>query len=161
MSNSPVVHEEVLSSVGHVEITWFETVPDELRAAFRPYALWMATYAPRWMEKLGIEFNAAASNDSSVSVHIARDYNRANVILKPIWLTQEADKRDDDAAHELVHLYSAQVNHLFDAMTEQEWKDKPDWRALRQSQYTSADETFTVSMARLLLTFMPRPRDHK
>jgi hypothetical protein len=163
-SRTPWVYEDVPSSVGQCQLIWLDSVPAEVRAAFRPYGRWMATYAPRWLERLRIEFDAYSSNNSSLTVHRVPEYNTANIIVKPSWLGQDDDKRDDDAAHELVHLYHAPMarftQDLLDALPQDDAAQKA-MHALREEQERRADESFTVSMSRLLLTFMPRPRDQR
>ena len=155
------VYEDVASSVGQVQLIWLDSTPLEVRDAFRPYARWMATYAPRWLERLRVEFDAFSNDSSSCSVRVSPDYNGANIIVKPCWLAQDADKRDDDAAHELVHLYAAKVDAFAADMFGDLPPEQKALRALREEQYRRADESFTVSMSRLLLTFMPRPRDQR
>ena len=150
-----IVRQEVPVLNATVQVVWWQTVPGELLDAFTPYAEWMAKYSPRWLHRLVIEYDSNARAGSSLKVCADRAYCKANVVLSPGWIDQDANARNWDAAHELVHIYAAPVLHFVDGLRAYEWHGNADVTAVRNQQYLYADEQMTEDLARLLTLTLP------
>jgi hypothetical protein len=152
---SGIVRQEVQVLNATVQVVWWGTVPGEIVDAFTPYAEWMARYSPRWLQRLVVEYDSNARQNSSLKVSADRAYCRANVVLSPGWLDQDVAARNWDAAHELLHIYHAPVLAFIDQLRAHEWHGNADVTAIRNQQYLHADEQMTEDLARLLTLTLP------
>jgi hypothetical protein len=152
-----LAREYVEAADSAVLLVWREAVAAELRTTFRPYAQWLCRYAPRWVDRVTVMWDANAGSGCALSVQVYRAYNRVTLNIGPGWLDSDVTMRNEDIAHELVHVYAAPVHQLVQHLRGHEWLNDATLRDLRNQQYELADEQMTVDMARLLVRHLPPP----
>lgn len=143
--------EVVLPDHHGVTILWGADVPVELRAIFRPYAEWVARFAPRWVQTLYIVMHDDLPS-ASLQVTVSPEYNRASIGVYMGFLAQSVPERQQDAAHELVHLYTAALDTYISHLRNSEL---PALSSLHARLFKQADESVTEALAALLVAHLP------
>lgn len=115
-------HPPSLGSTRKAPRVVWEDPPDEVREALEPMIDRWLGILPGWLYELHISFRPVQSDepeaDNLLSIVVQPEYRKAYLTAFPMWLDLDAESRELDLVHELLHVHVQPIAALLDQMLE-------------------------------------------
>lgn len=131
-------------------IRFAQSMPSEVRAALGGLLGKWAGLVPTWCHELNVRWNDRDADEGALSVTVYHEYRNADLDVHANFLTN-AEHREEQLVHELMHLSLAPLTAVAEAMRDALVQQAPDVEAWANEMLRQGEEATTCDLAELVL----------